>query len=292
MTYHMNKEEVTLSKLQGLLKTAESGLKSKSVATPTPTTTPVLAIGQGKGKKRKHPSKGTKGKSLEGSSSGTKGGSITPSAIPKDAECFYCQNKGHWKRNCPKYLQDVKDGKVKPSHAGCGIHICCDLQGLRRSEDVEHRKINLIMGNKKVAPVTKIGVYTLLLDSGLKLDLNKCVYSSEMARNIISFHALYKQGFTFSFDNEVGSVNAFFNNVLYFKALPCDGVYEAVSVVDNLGNNVLCIDSSTSLDKASLWHCRLGHVSKKRIGQLQKDGVLESFDLSRMIVVSLVYLEK
>ncbi|CAH1435239.1 unnamed protein product [Lactuca virosa] len=279
MTYHMNKEEVTLSKLQGLLKTAESGLKSKSVATPTPTTTPVLAIGQGKGKKRKHPSKGTKGKSLEGSSSGTKGGSITPSAIPKDAECFYCQNKGHWKRNCPKYLQDVKDGKVKPSHAGCGIHICCDLQGLRRSEDVEHGKINLIMGNKKVAPVTKIGVYTLLLDSGLKLDLNKCVYSSEMARNIISFHALYKQGFTFSFDNEVGSINAFFNNVLYFKALPCDGVYEAVSVVDNLGNNVLCIDSSTSLDKASLWHCRLGHVSKKRIGQLQKDGVLESFDL-------------
>ncbi|CAH1435647.1 unnamed protein product [Lactuca virosa] len=106
MTYHMNKEEVTLSELQGLLKTAESGLKGKSVVTtPTPTATPVLAIGQGKGKKRKTRSKGTKGKSLDGSSaSGTKGGSATPSAIPKDADCFYCQNKGHWKRNCPKYL--------------------------------------------------------------------------------------------------------------------------------------------------------------------------------------------
>ena len=146
---------------------------------------------------------------------------------------------------------------------GCGIHICCDLQGLRRSEDVEQGKINLIMGNKKVTPITKIGVYTLLLDSGLKLDLNKCVYSSEMARNIISFHSLYKQGFTFSFDNEIGSINAFFNNVLYFKALPCDGVYETVSVVDKLGNNVLCIDSSTSLDKTSLWHCHLGHINKK-----------------------------
>ncbi|CAH1412986.1 unnamed protein product [Lactuca virosa] len=231
----MNKEEVTLSKLQGLLKTAESGLKGKSVVTPTtPTTTPVLAIGQGKGKKRKTHSKGTKGKSLDGSSSsGTKGGSATPSAIPKDVDCFYCQNKGHWKQNCPKYLQDVKDGK-----------------GLRRSEDVEHGKINLIMANRKASPVTKIGVYTLLLNSGLKLDLNKCVYSTKMARNIISFHAL-----------------------------PCDGVYETVSVVDYLGNNVLCIDSFTSLDKASLWHCRLGHVSKKHIGQLQKDGVLESFDL-------------
>ena len=33
------------------------------------------------------------------------------------------------------------------------------------------------------------------------------------------------------------------------------------------------------MDKASLWHCRLGHVNKKRIAQLQKDGVLESFDI-------------
>ena len=46
MKYHMNKDEVILSKLQGLLKTAESGLKAKSVVTtPTPTATPVLAIG-------------------------------------------------------------------------------------------------------------------------------------------------------------------------------------------------------------------------------------------------------
>ena len=50
-------------------------------------------------------------------------------------------------------------------------------------------------------------------------------------------------------------------------------------VVDNLGNNVLHIDFSNSLDKASLWHCGLGHINKKCIGQLQKARVLESFDL-------------
>ena len=144
------------------------------------------------------------------------------------------------------------------------------MQGLRRSENVEHGKINLIMGNREASPVTKIGVYSLLLTSGFTLHLNKCCYSPEMERNIISFHALYKQGFTFSFDNEIGGINVFFNNVIYFKALPCDGVYEAISVIDNLGNNVLCIDSTNdnNLDKASLWHCRPGHVSKKRIGKL------------------------
>ena len=90
---------------------------------------------------------------------------------------------------------------------------------------------------------------------------------------------MYKQGFTFPFDNECGGINAFYNGVFYFKALTCNGVYETVNVVDNLGNDVLHIDSSNELDKACLWHCRLGHVSKKRIGQLQKAGVLDSFDL-------------
>ena len=37
----------------------------------------------------------------------------TPKARPKpDTECFYCEGNGHWKRNCPKYLADKKDGKV------------------------------------------------------------------------------------------------------------------------------------------------------------------------------------
>ena len=107
------------------------------------------------------------------------------------------------------------------------------MQGLKRSKDVEHGKINLIMGNRKVSPVTKIGVYSLLLSSGLEIDLNNCCYSSDMVRNIIFFHGLYKQVFRFSFDNEIGSINAFYNGILYFKALPCNGIYETVMVVDN-----------------------------------------------------------
>ena len=36
-----------------------------------------------------------------------------PKARPKPkTECFYCKGNGHWKRNCPKYLADKKDGKV------------------------------------------------------------------------------------------------------------------------------------------------------------------------------------
>ena len=45
-----------------------------------------------------------------------------PKSGPKpDTECFYCKQTGHWKRNCPKYLADKKDGKVNKGI--CDIHV-------------------------------------------------------------------------------------------------------------------------------------------------------------------------
>ncbi|KAK1660491.1 hypothetical protein QYE76_048650 [Lolium multiflorum] len=39
---------------------------------------------------------------------------VKPKAGPKpDVECYYCKEKGHWKRNCSKYLADLKSGLVK-----------------------------------------------------------------------------------------------------------------------------------------------------------------------------------
>ena len=36
-----------------------------------------------------------------------------PKSVPKpETKCSYCKGTGHWKRNCPKYLADKKDGKV------------------------------------------------------------------------------------------------------------------------------------------------------------------------------------
>ena len=147
-------------------------MKGKHI-TSTPSSALVLAIGQGKGKKRKGPPRQKKKRKCHAgsSSSGPKGNSNSdhpPSYDLKEDICFYCNDKGHWKQSSPKYLQDIKDSKVKPTFAcmyiislnkssssrswvldiGCGFHICSDLQGLRRSENVEHGRINLIMGNR------------------------------------------------------------------------------------------------------------------------------------------------
>ncbi|KAL0405227.1 UNVERIFIED_CONTAM: hypothetical protein Slati_3836600 [Sesamum latifolium] len=35
-----------------------------------------------------------------------------------DQKCFYCNQGGHWKRNCPKYLTDLKNGSVASTSVG------------------------------------------------------------------------------------------------------------------------------------------------------------------------------
>ncbi|GKA18857.1 retrotransposon protein, putative, ty1-copia subclass [Tanacetum coccineum] len=99
-----------------------------------------------------------------------------------------------------------------------------------------------------------------------------------MTRNIISFHALFKDGYKFSFNNDNGDILVYSNGCFMFKASPCKGIYETIECISHNDNVILNVGSSNELDKSKLWHSRLGHINKKRIAQLQKDGVLESFD--------------
>ena len=103
-----------------------------------------------------------------------------------------------------------------------------------------------------------------------------------MTRNIISFFALFRQGYQFSFDNVNGDILAFYNNSFIFRASSCNGIYESVDCINhNVSdrNVILNVGSSNELDKSSLWHFHLGNINRKRIAKLQSDGILESFDL-------------
>ncbi|KAK1605312.1 hypothetical protein QYE76_028985 [Lolium multiflorum] len=47
-----------------------------------------------------------------------------PKGGPKpDTDCYYCNGKRHWKRNCPKYLADLKSGLVKKNKGISDIHV-------------------------------------------------------------------------------------------------------------------------------------------------------------------------
>ena len=48
---------------------------------------------------------------------------VVPCPVPKESICFYCQEKGHWRRSCPIYLRDLRDGRVKTYGSALGkIH--------------------------------------------------------------------------------------------------------------------------------------------------------------------------
>ncbi|GKA07504.1 retrotransposon protein, putative, ty1-copia subclass [Tanacetum coccineum] len=71
------------------------------------------------------------------------------------------------------------------------------------------------------------------------------------------------------------------NNVHYFNAIPSNSIYEDMhDLVPNVNSiyNVRTKRSKHNLDYTYLWHCRLAHISKKHIENLQQEGLLKSTD--------------
>jgi hypothetical protein len=100
MNYNMMGMSKSLDELLGLLKTAKEDMNKGSEN--------VLAVSSAgkkikKCSKRKSKSKG-KGKAQVVTLSASKPENVS------DVECFYCKKRGHWKCNCPKFLEDKKNG--------------------------------------------------------------------------------------------------------------------------------------------------------------------------------------
>ncbi|GJV32631.1 retrotransposon protein, putative, ty1-copia subclass [Tanacetum coccineum] len=83
---------------------------------------------------------------------------------------------------------------------------------------------------------------------------------------------------------QVGSTSSLVskNDVLYFNAIARNGIYEIDmhDLVPNV-NSIYSVSNKRvkrNLDSTYLWHCRLAHINKKRIKQLQQDGLLKSTD--------------
>ncbi|GJY54479.1 retrotransposon protein, putative, ty1-copia subclass [Tanacetum coccineum] len=220
----------------------------------------------------------------------------------KDAICHQCGEVGHWRRNCPIYLAELMKKKKLSQGAstsgiftielysfpstswvydtGCGTHICITTQGLRGSRKLKPGALSLYVGDGHRAGVEAIGEFHLCLPSGLVLILHNCHYAPSITRGIVLVSRLYKDGFVNRFEND-NSISVSKNNLIYFNAIPRDDIYEIV--LSNANDSSMYAVSNKraklNLDSALLWHCRLGHINKKRIEKLQHDGLLDSTDI-------------
>lgn len=80
------------------------------------------------------------------------------------------------------------------------------------------------MGNGAQAVVEVIGVFNLVLPSGLVLILNNCHYTPSIVRGIVSFSCLLDLGFTHTIDGNKISVSL--NGVFYFNVVVVNGLFK------------------------------------------------------------------
>nr|GEV03544.1 hypothetical protein [Tanacetum cinerariifolium] len=131
------------------------------------------------------------------------------------------------------------------------------VQGLRASRKLKLGALSLYVGNGQREAVEAIDVFYLCLPSRLEIVLNNCHYDPSITRGVISVSRLYEDSFINRFVNNTIQVSR--NNMVYFSAI--------------------LRDAKLDLDSTLLWHCRLGHISKKCIEKLQHDGLLNSTNL-------------
>ncbi|GJS73777.1 zinc finger, CCHC-type containing protein [Tanacetum coccineum] len=259
--YNMHGMGKTVTELHAMLKLHEQTLPKKEAA-------PALhAIRVGKVKK-KHKNKKPQ-LAARGNNQGKRKSKLAYAPKPKipsppkkdnlakDAICHHCGDVGHWKRNCPQYLAELLKNKKLSQGAS--------ILGLRGSRRLKPRALSLYVGDGHRAAVEAIGSYHLCLPSGLVLVLHNCHYAPSITRGIISVSRLKK---------------------VYFTTIPRDGLYEIKMSGSNTNFSSMYAVSNKraklKLDSSLLWHCRLGHISKKCIEKLQHDGLLNSFDIESL----------
>nr|GFA34447.1 zinc finger, CCHC-type [Tanacetum cinerariifolium] len=219
----------TVTELHALLIDNEKGLKEKA---PPPQ---VLTIQKDWGNKPK-PQVNKKDKS--------KG------KTHKDQTCHHSHVARHWKRNCPLYLEELRKNKDKAEHGaaassnlftielfnltyklnswvydtGCGIHICNTLQGFKEERKLPYGEQYLQVSNGAQATVEAIGVFDLVLPSGLVLKLNNCYYAPSIVRGVVSLSCLLDLGFTHTIASN--KIYVSLNGLFYFSVISVNGVFE------------------------------------------------------------------
>ena len=156
MNYNMQGMEKTIPELFAMLKAAKVEIKKEHQ---------VLMVNKTTSFKKK--GKGKKGNFKKNSKQVATPGKKPKSGPKPETECFYSKGTGHWKRNCPKYLADKKDGKVKGIFdihvidvyltnarssawvfdTGSVAHICNSKQGLRIKRRLAKDEVTMRVGN-------------------------------------------------------------------------------------------------------------------------------------------------
>ncbi|GKA08719.1 retrotransposon protein, putative, ty1-copia subclass [Tanacetum coccineum] len=178
------------------------------------------------------------------------------------------KGKGKDKSYIPKPKNPKPSAKEHPVKYDA-YHHCKEVGHWKRNCPVYH--VELVMKKKQVGTASSSSIFTIELFS---FPNKSWVYDIGCGTHICNT----KQGLRGLRKLKQGSKN----DVLYFNAIPCNGIYETdmLNLVPNVNSIYYVSDKRVkhNLDSTYLWHCSLAHISKKHIEKLQHDGLLKSTD--------------
>ncbi|GJZ03444.1 retrotransposon protein, putative, ty1-copia subclass [Tanacetum coccineum] len=269
--YNMHNMGKTIGEIHAMLIEYEKGLPKKA-ETPQ-----VMMIKSGKIQKANKKSLNAKGKNKVNGKGKDKKVYIPKPNNPKptakerpakDDACHHCKEVGH-------FLCILLSCRRRGSKLALPV-----LRGFRIERKLKQGALYLYVGNGVRAQVEAIGSFDLVLPNGLVICLDNCHYAPTITRGVVSVSRLVDNGFVQCFTDCGISVSK--NGVLYFNAVSRNGIYEIDmhDLVPNVNSiyNVSNKRVKHNLDSTYLWHCRLAHINKKLIKQLQQDGLLKSTD--------------
>ena len=216
--------------------------------------------------------------------------------------CFFCGVVGHKKKQCTNYhawrakkgtLLNLVCSEVNltsvPKHtwwidSGATTHISVSIQGFLSFQKPNDGERYIFVGDGKKVEVEAIGTFRLLLKSGCYLDLNETYVVPSFRRNLVSISILDKFGYTCSFGNNKFSIFQNSNLVGTGSLSYVDNLYMLDTVASYHETLQLSTQGVkrklTNENSSSLWHKRLGHISKRIIERLMSYGILDSLDFA------------
>ena len=277
--YVMNKLTFTLTQLLNELTHYESML----VDTRKPSGEANVATSSKSIKKKKINTGKAKAKPMKNKKS-------SKDSKPK-GKCFHCNKDGHWKRNCPKYLAELREKKASGKYdllviesllveddksawiidSGATNHVCSSLQLLDSWRDLAEGDYTMRAGTGDAVSARAVGVSSLNFLNNCYLILNNVLFIPGFRRNLISISKLLDDGFSISFNNNmvVISRNGLTicignseNNLYVLRPLTHNSLFNTeMFKVEKPKTKWLKISHNDTY----LWHLKLGHINLDRI---------------------------